>query len=672
MRMFSERAATAALCLTFGACATTSGSTSKMEGPMWSSKDLVANQCAAAIDSARTRREAIKAGGERTLDGTLVPLNQMLADVDAAYGWAQLIANTHPTKEIREAAEACERDVQQLVTETNLDPAVFAAVDAVKTDGLDAGAGRFVERVKREIMRAGGDKDDATRARLEALAKEMVEVGQSFSRTIREDVKTLELDSAEKLAGLPEDFIKAHAPNDEGKIVLTTNYPDYFPVQRYAKDEGLRRDMVKLFLSRGYPTNDENLKRLLELRQEKAKLLGFATWADYMADDKMVKTAGAIEKFTNDVAAIARPRMERDLAELLERKKKDVPAADAIQTWDRFYYVSRVQNEKYGFDAQAARAYFDYAKVTDGLMALYGELFGVEFKPDTDAPTWHESVTAYELISGGKTIARFYLDMHPRDGKYGHAAMFPLETGIIGGRVPVASLVCNFPDPSKSEGPALMEHQQVVTYFHEFGHLVHHLLANGSRWVNQGGITSEWDFVEAPSQLLEEWAWDPDVLARFAKHHETGEAISADLVKKMRASSEFGKGVHVMRQLFYQALSYYLHAMDPKDVDLLAFQKDIQAKYMPYPYIDGTYTYAGFGHLEGYSSMYYTYQWSLSIAKDLFTRFKQAGLLDAETARAYREKVLMPGGSKDAAKLVEEFLGRPQNLDAYKDWLQAE
>ena len=660
-----------------GACATgkggaTSGGAATLEGPMWKSKDLVKARCEATLDAARARRDTIRAGGERTLEGTLKPLNQMFADIDATFGWTQLIANTHPDQTAREAAEACERDVQQLITEINLDPGVFAAVNAVATDGLAPGAQRFVERVKREIERAGGDKDEATRARLEALAKEMVEVGQTFSRTIREDVRKLEITDAARLKGLPEDFIKAHQPDEDGKIVLTTNYPDYFPVQRYAEDESLRRELLVLFSSRGHPANDKWLKRLLELRKEKANILGFDTWADYMADDKMVKSAAAIEKFTNDVAAIARPRMERDLAELLARKRQDVPDADAIQTWDRFFYVSKVQNEKYGFDAQAVRPYFDFQKVTDGLMTLYGELFDVEFKRDAAAETWHESVSAYALISGGKTIARFFLDMHPRDGKYGHAAMFPLETGIIGGRVPVASLVCNFPDPSKVEGPALMEHQQVVTYFHEFGHLVHHLLANGSEWVNQGGITAEWDFVEAPSQLLEEWAWDPAVLARFAKHHESGAAIPAEAVAKMKLSSEFGKGVHVMRQLFYQGLSYYLHAADPKDIDLLAFQKEIQLKYMPYPYIEGTYTYAGFGHLEGYSSMYYTYQWSLAIAKDLFTRFKQAGLLDPSTARAYRELVLMPGGSKDAATLVEAFLGRAHNLDAYKAWLQSE
>jgi thimet oligopeptidase len=215
-----------------------------------------------------------------------------------------------------------------------------------------------------------------------------------------------------------------------------------------------------------------------------------------------------------------------------------------------------------------------------------------------------------------------------------------------------------------------MEHKQVVTFFHEFGHLVHQMLARGSTWSTLAGINVEWDFVEAPSQLLEEWAYEPSVLGRFALHYESNEPIPAELVKKLKSAEEFGKGMHLMRQIFYTAFSFYLHNRNPEKIDLEAFSNEIYRDYSPYPAVKGGHIYANFGHLMGYSSMYYTYQWSLVIAKDLFTRFSTEGILNPDVAKAYRDAILVPGGSKDANQLVEDFLGRPYSLDAYGAWLK--
>ncbi|MCB9646563.1 MAG: Zn-dependent oligopeptidase [Deltaproteobacteria bacterium] len=640
------------------------------EAAMWADKAAVKAHCTYASLEAERLRAMIKAGKERNDTATLDPFNRMAFTLDTALGTTGLVAATHPDKEVRTEAETCEQELRKLVSEITLDRGLYDAVSAVDTTVLDGGAQRFVEKTLRDFRRSGVDKDDETRARLKAINEEMVKVGQDFSRAIREGSRKIEV-TKKDLAGLPEDFIKAHAPDKDGKITLSTDYPDFFPIENYAKSEDVRRRLYVEFLNRGYPENDANLKRLLELRQEYAGLLGFKTWADYMAEDKMAKSAATIDSFIEEVNKVARPRMEADLKVLLARKKKDDKKAKQVEVWDRFYYVLKVQKEKYGFDAQAARNYFEFNAVTKGLMDLYGELFGVRFERDETAKVWDPSVSAWKMYEGDKLVGGFFLDMHPRDGKYQHAAMFPIRSGLAGGEIPLASLVCNFPDPSKSEGPALMEHGDVTTYFHEFGHLVHHLLATGSKWTNQAGITAEWDFVEAPSQLLEEWAWEPAVLARFAKHVKTGQPIPADLVKKMRASDEFGKGVHVMRQVYYTALSFYLHQADAKAVDLLAFQKDMQTRFSPYPYVEGTHGYDNFGHLEGYSSMYYTYQWSLTLAKDIFTRFEQAGLLDKDVAKDYVNKILRPGGSKDANELVKDFLGREPNLEAYRAWLQA-
>ncbi|MBI4815935.1 MAG: Zn-dependent oligopeptidase [Deltaproteobacteria bacterium] len=632
--------------------------------PPWSSPQSFESTCKGSL----AEIDALRAES-KTAPNTLEIYDRLLAEIDSTLSRAGLIANVHPDEATQTAARACERDVQSLLGDINLDKELFDAVAKVPEASLDDDTKRFREKVLRDFRRSGVDKDEPTRKKLKSLYDELVEFGQTFQKNIADDQRTIEVDAAE-LDGMPEDFVKSHAPLPNGKLAITTNYPDYFPIQNYAKKESLRAELVKQFLSRGHPKNDEILAKILAKRFEYAQLLGFPSWAEYQAEDKMIGSAASIQAFTEEVAAIARPRMQKDLEELLLRKKQDDPSAAAIQTWDRFYYVDRVRSEKHDFDARVAREYFEYSRVLRGMLDLYGELFGLSFV-SVEAPVWHESVEAYDMLADGKRVGRFYLDMHPRKAKYGHAAMFPIRTGVKSGRDPEAALVCNFPDPKASAEPALMEHSDVVTLFHEFGHLIHHLLARRSPWVRTAGINVEWDFVEAPSQLLEEWAWDPTVLGRFATHFKSSAPIPADLVKKMKAASEFGKGIHIMRQVFYQAMSFYLHAKDPTGMDLLASTRELQAKYSPYPHIEGTFEYASFGHIEGYSSMYYTYQWSLSLAKDIFTRFEKEGILNPATARAYRQEILEPGGAADAKTLVSTFLGRAPNLDAYKKWLSA-
>ncbi len=640
-----------------------------VSAPVWSSIDAIKTRCADSKKRVEAMRESIKAATDKSESGVLVPTNMLYTELDNGVSLMDLMANVHPDKTSRDEAEKCSQTLKQLATDLSLDRGLYDVISAVDVAPLDADGKRFVEKIVRNFKRSGVDKDEATRTKLKELQTKMIEQGQAFDRNIREDVKTIEVD-AKDLDGLPEDFIRAHKPNDKGKIVLTTNYPDFFPVQTYAKSEEVRKKLVVAFFNRAVPANDEKLKNILELRYEYAKTLGYPSWAEYNAEDKMAKSAATIKKFIEDLSKMARPRMQADLKDLLARKKKDDKKAKAIEVWDRFYYVDRVRSEKYGLDSKAVRTYFEFKNVEKGLFELYGELFGLRFERIADAPVWHESVIAYRMFADEKMVGSFYLDLHPRDGKYGHAAMFPLVAGSTEGVEPQAALVCNFPDPSKSDGPALMQHSDVRTFFHEFGHLIHHLLAKSSKWSNQNGVSVEWDFVEAPSQLLEEWIWDVSVLGRFAKNVETQQPIPAEMVAKLRAAEEFGKGTNVMRQLKFAALSYELHARDPKGLDLVTFMKDVDKRYSPFPYVPGTYEYASFGHLEGYSSMYYTYQWSLVMAKDIFTRFAKAGLLDRPTASEYRDKILVPGGRRDASELMKDFLGREASLDAYKAWIE--
>jgi thimet oligopeptidase len=640
----------------------------------WSSPENLKSRCDHALAEAKDIMATLKSAPEDVGDATtLERYNKLFLALDTEGSLSSLVFNTHPDEKIRNAARICQQEISSFLTELGLDGDLYKSLSAVDTSNFDVQAKRFVDHLLRDFRRSGVDQNEETRKRLFELDQDLVRLGQEFQKNVRTDVRSIEIDDVAELKGLPEDFIKGHQPNDEGKIVITTDYPDFFPFQTYAQNSLLRAELYRRFMQRGYPANKDILMKVLQLRSEKAALLGFPTWAEYNAKDKMVGNAQVVDDFIKSLVGMVRTRSDSDIAQLLKRKRKDTPEAKTIQVWDRFYYAGKVREEDYGFDARTVRPYFAYHRVKKGILDLYSELFGVSFRPLPDEPVWHESVEAWELSQDNEVLGVFYLDMHPRDGKYKHAAMFSVQTGLSGKgvtRAPMASLVCNFPDPADGDGHALMEHNQVVTFFHEFGHLVHQMLARGSTWTTLAGINVEWDFVEAPSQLLEEWAFDPLVLQRFAHHYESNEPIPVELVNKLKRAKNFGKGMHVMRQIFYTAYSFYLHHRNPDEIDLEKFSEEIYRDFSPYPSVEGGHIYANFGHLLGYSSMYYTYQWSLVIAKDLFTRFESEGILNPDVAKAYRDAILVPGGSKDASQLVEDFLGRPYNLDAYGAWLK--
>lgn len=639
--------------------------------PIWQTVGDVETACAEDLGGAKRTRDAlVKKAKEEENPPTLALTNDTLIYLDRALALSSLFSNVHPDKAVRDAAEKCQQQAMKFLSEFQLDREVYDALVAVKPEGLDEMSKRFHKKQLRDYRRAGVDKDEKTRKELAALREKMVATEQDFDRAIREGTISLEL-TPKQLEGMPEDFLKTHPVMENGKIKVTTDYPDFFAITNYAKKEKTREAIYVAFLSRAHPKNAESLKKLLELRHTYATNLGYDDWASYNAEDKMVGSKKRIDTFIDQVADLARPRMKKDLKDILARKKKDDKNAKVVNVWDRFYYVNEIKKDRYKVDSEVVRSYFSYSKVRDGLLALHEELFGLKFQKVENAPVWHESVLAYDVVDGEEVVGRFYLDMHPREGKYGHAAEFGMITGIKERQLPSASLVCNFKEPSEG-APALMTHGEVTTFFHEFGHLMHQLLSGRQDWVTMSGTNCEWDFVEVPSQLMEEWAWRHEILARFAKHHQTGEVIPKELVNKMREADEFGKGVHIMRQLFYARLSLSYHDRDPKGMDLLETLKATQKSYNPYPYAPKTHVYSNFGHLAGYSSMYYTYMWSLVIAKDIIQTFEKAGFEDASLAKKYRETILDPGGTVDASIMVKNFLGREYGFEAFDAWLKDE
>ena len=571
---------------------------------------------------------------------------------------SSLLANVHPDEEVRTTCEQAEVEVDRFVTELRQDRALYEVFAAADPAGLDPTAARLLTKTLDDFRRAGVDLDEETRARLARINERLTELGQEFGRAIRDDVRTVRV-TPDRLDGMPQDWLESHPADGDGLVTVTTDYPDSVPVRMFAHDAGVRREVTTAFLERGWPENDSRLQELFALRHELATLVGYADWASYDAAVKMIGDGPAIPAFIDRIAAAAEEPMARDLELLLERYRRDVPDATAITTADSLYYEELVRQERHDVDAQQVRTYFDFARVRQGLLDVTARLFGLEYAEVADAPVWHEDVTAYDVLREGARIGRIYLDLHPREGKYKHAAQFTLVDGLAGRQLAEGVLVCNF-----SRG--LMEHDHVVTLFHEFGHLVHHVLAGGGEWTRFAGVATEWDFVEAPSQMLEEWAWDADVLRTFAVAAD-GTPIPAELVARMRAADDFGKGYHARTQMFYAAMSYWFHTTRPDD--LTAAMRELQECYSPFPYIEGTHMFASFGHLSGYSSAYYTYMWSLVIAKDLFSAFDPDDLFEPTVAGRYRDLVLAPGGAKDAADLVADFLGRAYTFDAYAAWL---
>ena len=621
--------------------------------------EWLGQRCGAQLATARALVAAIKEARPTHASRLLTDWNEVEIALHNAMSAASLISQVHPQESLRSQAEAAEQEGNQLSTDLGLDRDLFEIFAAADPTGLDEAAARVLRLTLRDFRRAGVDQDEPTRARLRELGDRELVVDQEFGKNTRDDVRSISVTPGQ-LAGLPQDYIDAHPVGADGRVTITTDYPDTIPFMTFALDADARRALVLEFNNRAWPVNDAVLQELLGLRAEHAKILGFESWADFDAEVKMIGRGAAIGEFIDQITAAAEVSGRRDLAVLLERLRADRPEVNVVDRADSAFYSEVVRRERFDVDAQQVRGYFDFAKVRQGLLDVTGRLFGLSYARVDEAASWHEDVAVYDVQLEGAPLGRIYLDLHPREGKYKHAAQFDLVAGIRDRQLPEGVLVCNF-------GRGLMQHSDVVTLFHEFGHLVHHLLAGRHPWARFSGVATEWDFVEAPSQLLEEWAWDADVLRTFATNG-TGEPIPVGLVAKMRAGEDFGKGTFARTQMFYAALSYRLHIQPVADIT--AFVKEIQAAYDLFAHVEGTHFHASFSHLGGYSSAYYTYMWSLVIAKDLFSAFDREDLFAPETARRYRDTILAAGGSKDAAELVADFLGRPYNVEAFSTWLQ--
>jgi thimet oligopeptidase len=587
-----------------------------------------------------------------------------------------LMAVAHPVDDVRIRAKECEPKLDKLETGMYLDKKLADVVKryAATKPALSPERARLLEHWLRDFRRNGLELDEAGQTRLRAINEEATKLALEFDSNIADSSMSLKATPAE-LAGLPDAWIAGHKPGADGKITVTTDYPDYFPVLQYAKDRKVALELYKKFENRAADTNIAILDRILALRHEKAKLLGYDSWADYMLEPRMAKDAKTVAAFLESLRVHLKDKGAREMKALRgAHVKLGGKATDAIPPSDRVYLEDQIRNTKYGVDSKEVSQYFEVSRVKQGLLDITAKMFGLSYRRSASMPTWHADVEPIEVLDAkGKLVGRFYFDLFPREGKFKHAAVFSIRDTVKlpDGRrlVPIAAIECNFPKPAPG-APALMSHSDVVTFFHEFGHVLHHVLSEAELSAFAGTSVAR-DFVESPSQMLEEWAWAKDTLALFAVHHETHKPLPDKLHAAMLKSRAFGRALSTQRQLYLAALDQAYHTRPP-GMDTTKVLQEIHDAYTPFKFVEGTHFQASFGHLMGYDAGYYGYQWALSIARDLYTRFAKDGMLDRKTADAYRATILARGASEDEAKMVERFLGRPPSDAAYKAFLVAE
>jgi len=634
----------------------------------WADAHLAAAQ--AAVD----KLLAVK--GARTVENTLAPFDEAQLELEMAANGGSLLTNASPNKALRDVGDEVSQKVSAAATALSLNVEVYNALKSLDATSDGAATRYYLEHSLLDYRLNGIDKDAPTRERIRKLNDQLTSEILHFQRNIAESQGRVTVNSKADLAGLPEDFISRHPADADGKIVITTDEPDYRPVMTYAKSDDLRHSLYLAYNNRAYPANKELLDQILKTRSELAHALGFNNWAEVATANKLIKNPANVKALLAELHKAARPVATKEYSEILAFAQKQQPGLKEIPGYSAGYWMELYQRTAYGFDSQAVRAYFPFAEVQAGILDTAAKLFHVKFVQVNGLELWDPSVTVFDVMDGldggGKKLGRIYLDMHPRTGKNKWFNASVVVTGVGDRQLPEARLNGNFAGGSDPSDPGLMQYSDVVTFFHEFGHMMHAVLGSHQKWAGAASFNVEWDFVEAPSQMLEEFFHDKRIVDGFAKHYKTSEVIPDELFTKMLRADAFGRGIGYERQISLANYSLELHDRTPDKVDLDGMWKQAAITGGPWTWVEGNHGFATFAHLTGYSSNYYTYSLSKVIALDFFQQFDQKNLLEGPAAMRYRKLVLEPGGSKSANDLVHDFLGRPQSYDAFRNWISEE
>jgi thimet oligopeptidase len=620
---------------------------------------------------------------QRTFGNTIGALDDMMARLDGEANLMAFMAYVHEDASIREAAQGAE----QLWSDWSIDFATNEDLyNAIKSyagsnPALSGEQARMLEHTMRDYRRSGMSLTKEDREALKVIQKELGTLTIEFDTNIRED-KTVVPIPLGGLEGVPQDVIDRLDVKD-GNYQVTLDYPTFGPVLDYCSVSETRKAVRFAYSKRAGQENVDLLERIIKLRDEASDLLGYATTADFETETKMSKNSATVAAFYEKLRPVVRKKAEKDWAELLEAKRKDTgdPTAE-FYSYDFSYYYEKIKNDKYAVDSQKVQEYLPLQNVMDGLFEITQLLYGIEYREVTDVaeergtPLWHDEVRLFEVwdTKTGKQLGEFYIDLHPRENKYSHAAQWGLvqhkvwEDGTV--QLPIAALVCNFTKPT-ADKPSLMTHDEAETFFHEFGHCLHTILSE-AEIAGFAGTSVERDFVEAPSQMFEEWVWTPETLKLFARHYETNEPMPDELINGMIAAKNLQSGIKTEGQIFLGMVDQSYHCDTDGEVDTTQVGYDVHDEVRMYPHTPGSHFQGSFGHLTGYQAGYYGYLWSLVYAQDMFQRFQGLGMLNPEAGAYYREKILSMGGTKDSLDLVRDYLGREPSMDAFLDSLGLE
>lgn len=601
---------------------------------------------------------------ERTFENTIMGYERAFDNYGNALGMSGFLSYVSTDKKFRDAANDLQMQISQYMVDVATRRDVYKAIREYTDTNprLDPVQAKLVKEMLIGFKNSGMDLNDADLEKFKALNKEKAEYIIKFDKNIQEYKDPLAV-TQEQLQGLGEDYIQKLSKTDDGKYLVTLDYPDYVPFMQNADDEQARKELEFKFNRRGGQENVELLEKTLTLRREIARLLGYKNHAELRLEDRMAKNPKTVMAFLKDLQKKLKPLGKKEDKEMIAYKNsKTGKNSRTLYSWESGYWSNKFRKENLELDSEKIKEYFPSQVVIDGMLDLFGGVFGITFEP-VDIPVWYPDVKAFKIKdkASGELVAYFYMDLYPREGKYKHAACFGLVEGEEKQdgtyQIPFVAIVANLNKPS-GDTPSLLKHSEVETLFHEFGHVLHNALTK-AKYSAFSGTSVSWDFVEAPSQMLERWAWDPQVLKKISKHYKTGEALPDDLIKRMIAAKNFGAGGMYLRQDFFAQYDMTLHTADTTpDTTKLYFE--LTKKIRGLPLTKGTIPQASFGHIMGgYDAGYYGYLWSEVIAEDFFGEFKKNGIFNPETGLKFRREILEKGGTLDEEKMVENFLGRP-------------
>lgn len=620
--------------------------------------------------------------GERTFENTILAIDDLLVTFDNDTSMTQFMFHVSTDAAERDAGQVAEEHwtswLIDLYTRQDLFDAVKAYADTKpKLEGEHA---RLLKFIQRDFRRAGMELSPEKREELKAVQQEMTKLQLDFAKNVATDDTRVPL-MADQLEGVPQTVIDAQ-PHAGPVILLGMDYPSFLPTMDFCKNENTRAMVWVAYKRRGGEQNVTILEKILKLRAREAELLGYDSEADYRIEVRMAKNAKRVKQFFDELRPLVRVKAQQDYDELQQMKRVETGKANAVlQPWDQSYYINRAMETKYAVDSERVREYLPMERVMEGLFSITQSLYGLEYKDitdkagTTDRPLWHEDVKLYEVWdkASKEKLGEFYLDLYPRENKFSHAAQWGLrprkvwQDGTV--QKPLAALVCNFTKPTANK-PSLLSHDEVETFFHEFGHCLHTILTTATIG-RFAGTSVEDDFVEAPSQMFEEWVWSKDVLQTFAKHYETNQPIPDDLVNGMLNARNLASGLLREHQYYYALTDLAYHMVPGGSVDTTKVALDLFGEVELYKPVPNTFYQASFGHLvnPGYVAGYYGYEWSRVFACDMATRFRELGMLNPEAGAYYRQKIISRGGTVDAMDMLRDYLGREPNMDAYLDYI---